>query len=114
MTTKKTDKPVIHADLDKLAKEADGSANIDQFTFTFKGKRFVCQNPYDFDLMGSAGLSADDILGQLELFLGEKQFEDFKAKKPQMRHAYALMKHAEDYYAQFYGNPGESDGSQES
>lgn len=114
MTTKKTDKPVVHADLDKLANEADAEKSIDQYAFTFKGKRFVCQNPYDFDLIGTASLDQNDILGQLKMFLGDKQFEAFKEKKPQMRHAYALMKNAEDYYAQFYGNPGESDGSQES
>ena len=117
MTTKKnsspkSDKLQVKNDLDKLASETLPDA--EPYEFWFKGKQFITQNPYDLDLGMAMDLDNADVGDQLKQFLGEDGFKEFMALKPQMKHANALVVNAEKYYEQFYGNPGESEGSQTS
>ena len=111
-STPKNDKVQVKNDLDALANEVMPEA--DPYEFWFKGKRFITQNPYDLDFGEALDLDQNDMRGQLKQFLTEEGFEEFMALKPQMKHANALVVNAQEYYEQFYGNPGESDGSQTS
>lgn len=108
----KSDKLQVKNDLDKLADEVLPEA--EPYEFWFKGKQFITQNPYELDLGAALNMDDNDVSDQLKQFLGDEGYEEFMALKPKMKHANALVVNAEKYYQQFYGNPGESEGSQTS
>ena len=110
-TAPKSDKVQVTNDLDKLANETLPEA--EPYEFWFKGKRFVTQNPYELDLGQAMTVGDQDVEAQLKQLLGD-QYSDFMALKPMMKHANALVVNAEKYYQSIFGNPGESDGSQDS
>ncbi|MBD8019392.1 hypothetical protein [Brevibacterium gallinarum] len=113
MAAKKTDKPKTHAVLETLANEVAGD-DLEQYSFSFGGKRFVCRNPFDADFDEMMSISEEDLEGQVKQLLGDEQYEAFMEKKPKLRHVAALATAAQQFYQDSFGNPGESGGSQTS
>ena len=112
MPARKTDKPIGLDNLSTLAAELDKDAS--PYQFTFNGTRFTCSNPFDEDPEDPNLPAEDDLVGNVKHMLGEEQYAKFREGKPKVRDYAMLLRRSQEYYAERYGNPGESSGSQTS